>query len=351
MESLELIPTLEVSDRILLIITTMTPRFITLEEHFISANVLAAHDAPKNTSAASIGQKIFPEAIKRLPDLGPLRIQSMDSNNIQTQVVSHVPMGAALTPQRTYAINNQLAEACKEHPGRLAGFATLPMGTPSAIADELARCVRELGFVGALVGNHADGSFYDDTRYNGFWAAAESLDVPVYLHPSDPSTDMKATLYNSPSISAVDSHILGTFAYGWHAEVATHVLRLFAAGVFDMFPRLKLIIGHFGSSLPMYVDRVAWSEGLGAFQERERAFKTVYAENIWITTSGCWSVDPLAMILRNTDIEHVLFSVDYPFTRNEDGARFMEALRASGLVNEEQFEMIACENARKLLRL
>lgn len=126
----------------------MTPRFITLEEHFLSAKVLAANDASKNTSAASIGQKIFPGAIKRLPDLGPLRIQNMDSNNIQTQVVSHEPMGAALTLHRARAINDQLAEVCEEHLGRLAGFATLPMGTPSAVADELAQCVRELDFVG-----------------------------------------------------------------------------------------------------------------------------------------------------------------------------------------------------------
>ncbi|KAF3768980.1 amidohydrolase 2 [Cryphonectria parasitica EP155] len=319
----------------------MLPPFISLEEHF-------ARVTSYTKEASGIGENFFADALRRLPDVGPLRLQSMDDNNVVRQVVSHVPM--VLTLQQASAVNDQLAEACRAHPDRFSGFATLPMATPEAIAAELTRCVQELEFVGTLVGNHAYGTFYDGPAYDQLWAAAEALDVPVYLHPAEPSQAMKDVLYTG-SFSATDSTLLGTFAYGWHAEVATHVLRLFAAGVFDRFPRLKVIVGHFGSSLPMFVDRVAWSETLGGFKDRQRNFKAVYAENIWITTSGVWSLDPLATILRNTKIDHILYSVDYPFTSNEKGLAFMRSLQESGLVDEEQFAMIAYKNAQKLLKV
>lgn len=324
----------------------MLPPFITLEEHFISTAAQAARK--KTGDKVGVGPAFFQEALRRLPDIGPLRLQSMDHNNISRQVISHLP--EAFSPDQCRETNNQLAAAVREHPERFSGFAALPMGQPGAIADELRRCVRELGFVGALVGNHAEGVFYDGAAYDGLWSTLQELDVPVYLHPTAPSDGMREVLYRG-NFNAADSLVIETFAYGWHAEVTTHVLRLFAAGVFDRFPRLKLIVGHFGSSLPMFLDRVRWTEGLGGFKDQKRNFRTVYDENIWITTSGVWSVDPMAVILRNTKIERVLYSVDYPFTPNEEGVQFMETLQKSGLVDDEQLAMIAYKNAQNLLRV
>jgi len=83
----------------------------------------------------------------------------------------------------------------------------------------------------------------------------------------------------------------------------------------------------------------------------KRSWKEVYDENIWITTSGVWSVNPMATILRNTRIDRILYSVDYPFSKNEDGLRFMEELEKSGLVTKEEFEMIGYKNAEALLKV
>lgn len=322
----------------------MLPPLITLEEHFLST--ATAGKQKEAGDKVKVGPIYFPEAYKRLPDLGPLRLQSMDENNVSRQVISNLPI--LIDPQQCRETNDQLAAAVRANPDRFSGFAALPVAQPEAIADEFRRCVRELGFVGALVGNHADGRFYDGPAYDGLWGAAQELGVPVYLHPTGPSEGMRDVLYRG-SYGEAESLAIGTFAYGWHAEVATHVLRLFAGGVFDRFPRLKMVVGHFGSGLPAFLDRVRWVEGLGGFQGNERSFRQVYDENIWITTSGCWSVDPMATILRNTKIERVLYSVDYPFTPNEEGVEFMIALQKSGLVTEEQFEMIAYKNAQKLL--
>jgi predicted TIM-barrel fold metal-dependent hydrolase len=140
---------------------------------------------------------------------------------------------------------------------------------------------------------------------------------------------------------------LGASGFGWHSETALHVLRLFASGLFDRFPKVQIIVGHFGEMLPFMLQRVCdLSLRWGNFK---RPFKQVWDENIWITTSGVWSIDPMACILRNTKIERILYSVDYPFAKNENGLSWFKDLERSGLVGKEDLERIAFKNAEKLL--
>ena len=84
---------------------------------------------------------------------------------------------------------------------------------------------------------------------------------------------------------------------------------------------------------------------------RERPFQQVWNENIWITTSGSWSLDPMRCILGNTKIERIMYSVDYPFHANEGGLEWIEKLGRSGLVTNEQLDLIAYKNAEVLLRI
>ena len=133
-----------------------------------------------------------------------------------------------------------------------------------------------------------------------------------------------------------------------------HVLRLFAAGVFDKFPRLKIIIGHMGEMLPFQLDRiirVANNQWPMAGVKLEKKLRQVWDENIWITTSSAWSLDPMRCVLRNTKIEHIMYSVDYPFTTNEHGLRWIDELETSGLVTEDRLDLIAFKNAENLLRI
>ncbi len=82
--------------------------------------------------------------------------------------------------------NDYLAKVVAGHPDRFRGFAALPMQDPQAAAAELGRCVRELGFCGALVNDHLQGHYLDEPRYDEVWAALEELSVPLYLHPGAP---------------------------------------------------------------------------------------------------------------------------------------------------------------------
>jgi predicted TIM-barrel fold metal-dependent hydrolase len=147
--------------------------------------------------------------------------------------------------------NNELAQAISRNPTRLAGFSVLPMTDPKAAANELSRCVKDIGFVGALVDNHLEQQFWP------VFEKAQDLDVPIYLHPTFASNSMLGHYkgnYGEKSATA-----LSAFGWGWHAETGLHILCLYCSGLFDRYPKLKIIIGHMGELLPFQIERVILS--------------------------------------------------------------------------------------------
>ena len=313
---------------------------ISLEDHFISSAMLSS------PNVELFNLDLFPAGIKeKLFSVGDLRIQDMDAGNISLQVVSSIPSPESL--DICYETNNQLYEAIQVSKGRLAGFAMLPLGDPRAAAEELERCIRKLGFLGALIPNHADGRYYDGVEYRVFWKKAEELDVPIYLHPSPASAKLRSTFDGNYSNDFASMLSIG--GWGWHADVALHFLRLFCSGVFDTCPRLKLVLGHSGEMLPYMINRVNRRLGHG-FGKLDRQLLIVWKENIWITISGMWDLGPFACLTRSVAMDRILYSVDYPFERNDAGRDFMAEVRESGLVSDEEWKMIAHENANKLLK-
>ncbi|KEF58348.1 uncharacterized protein A1O9_06274 [Exophiala aquamarina CBS 119918] len=313
---------------------------ISLEDHFISDAMKA-----RSQNLDEFAFHLWPENLnEKLSSLRDLRISDMDKGEIIVQVVSSVPSSEPLDICKE--TNDQLAEAVEQSYGRLRGFASVPMDSPKEAAGELERCIRELGFLGALIPNNAHGKYYDTGEYEEFWGRAEALGVPVYLHPTPPPEATKAT-YRGNYLDEVAT-ILSVGGWGWHADTAIHIVKLYASGLFDSFPKLKVIIGHAGEMLPYMITRInsRLTKGWGS---RKRDLKTVWAENLWITVSGFWDLGPFSCMLRTVAIDRILFSVDYPFERNESGRDFMATVRESGLVTEEQWRMIASGNAERLL--
>jgi predicted TIM-barrel fold metal-dependent hydrolase len=314
----------------------MVPPLITLEEHFVSVVGLGDNAAAK----------MFPEAVvARLQDLGEARLRDMDAGKTALQVISHAPLDAS--PADCRRANDQLAAACAAHPTRFAGFATLPMGEPDAAAQELKRMVRDHGFLGALIDNQLeDGQMYDASKFWPVFETAEALDVPIYIHPTYPGSDL-ADHYkgNFPDTTAF---MLGTFSWGWHAETGLHILRLFAAGLFDKFPKLKIVIGHMGEFLPYMFERFVKSSHL--WGERERDLRTVWEENLWITTSGHFALPPFECLVKTFPRDKVLYSVDYPFSMPERGLQFVEEVEKAGILTAEELEGFCYRNAERLLK-
>jgi uncharacterized protein len=315
-------------------------RTIALEEHFWTAELAAP---PGTGPLATWGPRVGDQ----LRDLGSLRLADMDANGIDLQVISHVAPAAQAHAgagglARAREANDQLAAAVRAHPDRFAGFATLPTADPRAAADELERAVTEFGFVGALVNSTlgSNGTFLDDARYGPLLDRFERLDVPLYLHPAPPSNALREVLYSGlpPGVAAR----LATGAWGWHAEAGLHVLRMVATGVFDRHPGLRMIVGHCGEMLPFMLDRI--DAMLGGLARRPSEY---FSSNIWVTTSGLFSIPPVMCTVQVLGVDRVLFSVDYPFGSNAAGRALLDTLPLA----PQDKAKIAGGNAERVLGL
>lgn len=324
---------------------------ITLEEHFLSNNFNDGRALPESFSMNWEHIRANPEWLRRLKDVSPSgsRIQAMDAGRVDMQVLSNSFGVSSSTPVLVAAANDELAAAAAAQP-RLKGFAALPMKHPQDAALELERCIKKLGFVGALIDSHLDdGRYYDEPSFWPVFAKAVELDVPIYIHPTSPTDVVQAALYNG-NYDAQFGTLLGIAGWGWHCDTALSVLRMYGAGLFGELPALKIVVGHMGEMLPFMLDRIDEKLSLTA-QARRESFREVWARNIWVTTSGMFTLAPMACLLRSTDLKRILYSVDYPYSRTQQGHDFLELLKGSGLVDQEQLEMIAHKNARALLKL
>jgi predicted TIM-barrel fold metal-dependent hydrolase len=229
-------------------------RVIAIEEHFLTPEIAAA-TAAQRPAAGSQG-----DIRAKLDDLGGRRLADMDSAGIDMQVLSVSPPGAqeldaAVAVPLARDANDRLSAAVAAHPGRFAGFATLPTADPAAAAAELDRAVTSLGFRGAMIHGHTRGRFLDDHDYLPILERAEALGVPIYLHPTFPAPQVAQAYYGG--FAAPVSGALATAGWGWHAETGLHALRLVLGGVFDRFPQLQVIIGHMGENIPFSLARAA----------------------------------------------------------------------------------------------
>jgi 2,3-dihydroxybenzoate decarboxylase len=316
-------------------------RKIALEEHFMApgfetySKVFTKHmDVSAQSYLAS-----------RLGDFDDMRLAEMDSAGIDFVVLSQTgpSVQGELDPKtaarRAIENNDFLAQQVARNPKRFGGFASLAMRSPKTAADELTRAVETLGFKGALVNGHTHGVYYDDPSYDEFWERMQALDVPLYLHPTDPFVIPKA----------YDGHpeLVGA-AWGWGVETGTHALRLLFGGVFDRFPRLKIILGHMGEGLPMmrwrFDSRFAvYSHGI-TLQHAPSAY---FGRNIVITTSGVCSPAALTGAIAEMGTDAVMFSVDYPYESTAIAADFIE----SSPMADDVRELVCSGNAQRLLKL
>lgn len=328
-------------------------RIVALEEHYTVPAIVSRIDP------AAIRRRGFPapdivwgQTLKRneLAQLGDARIADMDASGITLQVLSVAGPGADVVPgadgialARDY--NNALFEATSHHPDRYQGFAHLPMHSPDAAADELERTVKDLGFRGLLVNGPTDGRFLDDPLFEPILARAEALSVPIYIHPGIPSEKVREAHFDR--LPGNFSFALAVSCWGWHMETAIHVLRLVLSGALDRHPRLQIVIGHLGEAIPFMLDRIDETTAAEAKRLLRRSVRQTLLDQVWITTSGFFTMVPFVAALMTFGADRIMFSVDYPFASNARARAFLDALPVSPVDREK----IAHGNADRLMNL
>jgi len=315
---------------------------IALEEHFMTPDFMEyfAETYPNINSDIA---KLAPAA---LMDFGERRLAMMDSNHVDFVVLSlsgpgvQVEKDAAVAQRKARAVNDFLAGEMQKRPTRYGGFAHLAMHDPAEAAAELERCVRQLGFQGAMINGQTRGEYLDMDKYSVFWERAADLEAPIYLHPANP--------VDHPSMYATHSELWGPVC-SWTFETASHALRLVFAGVFERYPKARLVLGHGGETLPFSLWRfdsrwLVCNRGGRALPNPPSFY---IRRNIAVTTSGMCSDASLRCSLDAMGAENVMFSIDYPFEKPDLAARFIETAQ----VTEAERVQVASANARRILHL
>jgi hypothetical protein len=320
-------------------------RTIALEEHITTPDIVkAAQMAMSGTSPA------FMETLTaKLLDVGEGRIADMNAAGIDMQVLSLSAntvdkLDSAAAKALARDANDRMAAAVRAHPDRFAAFATLAMQEPDTAAAEFERCVRHLGFKGVMLNGTADGQFLDNPRFTPIFEVAQALDVPVYLHPAPPPKPVMDAYYNG--LPGPLGFFLSTAGWGWHVETGMHCLRLIINGLFDRLPKLKIIIGHMGENLPFSIARSEMVLGR-VTTNLKRSIGEYFCDHFYLTTSGYFTTPPFRCAQQVVGIDRIMFSVDYPFSANTAGRKFLDNLS----VSPEDMVKIAHRNAENLLRL
>jgi uncharacterized protein len=329
-------------------------RIVTLEEHFTVPRIVAgiSSDAIARRGFPTDPSFVWAQTTKRneLADLGDARLADMDQSGITLQVLSVAGPGADLVAGQqgidlARAYNDALAEACARHPTRYRGFAHLPMLAPEAAAAELERAATQLGFHGVLVNGATGGRFLDAPEFEPILAQAEKLDLPIYLHPGIPDQSVRDAYFGN--LPGNFGFTLALSAWGWHADTAIHTLRLVLSGALDRHPGLKIVIGHMGEALPFMLDRIDETTAAQAKVSLRRSVRQTILDQVWITTSGFFTMVPFMAALMSFGVDRILFSVDYPFASNARARAFLDSLPVSPADRAK----IAHGNADRLLRL
>jgi len=316
-------------------------RKIALEEHFTTAAL-----AQKHVARPTHSESLFLDIEQRLADFDQLRLETMDKAGIDLAVLSVTTPGVQAEPHGPTAVrlareaNDLLAQQVQKRPKRYAGFAHLPTQDGGAAAAELERAVKQLGFKGALINGQTNGHYLDADIYVPFWECVQDLDVPVYLHPGE--------MHDRPAMFAGRPELDGP-VWAWTADTAAHALRLVFAGTFKRFPRLKIILGHMGETLPFFLWRFdsRWQMELGEELAPDALPSAIIKRNFAITTSGVCATQPLLLALDALGEDSVMFSVDYPYEDAQTAADFIEAAPISDAVRDK----ICHSNAERMLRL
>jgi 5-carboxyvanillate decarboxylase len=253
---------------------------------------------------------------ERLVDLGDRRLADMDATGIDRQIISLTAPGPQIfDADRAVAMatqaNDQLSEACQRHPDRFTGLTAVAPQDPKRAAAEIERGASRLGFKGVIINSHTHDEYLDDPKFWPIFEAAEALDTPIYLHPNTPSRGLIGPLLDAGLDGAI---------FGFAVETGLHLLRLIVAGVFDRFPRLKIVVGHLGEALPFWMSRLDYMHAATIRSRRYPQLKELAARpseylrrNVWATTSGmAWA--PAILFTREVlGGDRVLYAMDYPY--------------------------------------
>ncbi|MBR9763387.1 MAG: amidohydrolase [Rhodobacteraceae bacterium] len=270
------------------------------------------------------------------------RIRQLDERRVDIQVISvNFPNTCYwMEPENglhaARLANKGIAEFCSYAPDRLIPLGVVPMQAPELAAAELERCVKELGFRGAWINSHVRAKDIGEEQFRAFWAKAEELDVPVFVHP-----------LNAVDFDRLRKHFRFN-AIGNPLEETLAMASLIYEGILDDFPKLKPGICHGGGYLPYYPGRVdyCYDTNRGGAAEAFRQRPSEYFGRFFYDTNT-FDRYALEVLIKRAGVSQVMYGSDWPAIP-EDYFHHIEEL---SFLSDEDRQRIVWKNAAELYKI
>jgi len=234
------------------------------------------------------------------------RLDAMDAAGIDVAVLSlSTPnvffLDAEAQPALARRMNDAYAQAVADHPGRLRGFASIPMDDPDAALAELHRAMGELRLSGVILLSNIGGRALTDPRYRPFFAEADRMSLCILLHPMIPAAGQEE----------LREFVLGPIvAFPFDTTLA--VARMCYAGMFRSYPRIRWIIAHAGGAIPWLMERL--DSGYRDFAENQAHIDeppSAYLKRLYYDTVT-FSPHNLMMLRDLVGTDHMVMGSDFP---------------------------------------
>jgi aminocarboxymuconate-semialdehyde decarboxylase len=270
------------------------------------------------------------------------RLRDMDTQLVDMQVLSGVPgtmffygREEAEAVEACRRVNDAFAATVAANPKRFAAIATLPLQAPEAAARELERAVRDLGLRGCEISSNVNGKNLDDKALAPFYAKAQELDVPIFIHPS-----------GVPGLNERLGSYYLTNLIGNPMDTTIAAASLIFGGVLEEFPRLKVYLAHGGGACP-YI-RGRWEHGWRVRKEAHANIErppSEYFQQLYFD-SLVHGGPALNFLAATVGPERIMLGTDYPFDMGN--YRSVEAIDAVAGATDAQKDLMLGGNAARL---
>ena len=281
-----------------------------------------------------------------LTDIEGERLRIMDEDGVSMHLLSLTSPGvqmfdADLACEIASLANDRVSEVVKKNPARFSALAAFAPQDPKRAVKEMERAINQLKLNGFILNSHTGNEYLDNPKFWPILECAEALDRAIYIHPRCPS-DLMAKPYAD--------YGMYTALWGFQAEVSVHCMRMILCGLFERFPRLKIVIGHMGESIPFNLWRAdyifgvhkGWGDIPGNLKPSE-----VFKRNFWITTSGVEHTPALKYCIDVLGADRVLWAIDYPYQVSPPAVKWLNEAN----ISDEHRELIFHGNAERLFHI